>query len=97
MLNPRRVIGALKQNIAKVIVGKDEVIELALIAMLCKGHVLIEDVPGTGKTTWSALWPNRWTAALTASSLRRTWCPAMLRALPWSILKPGSWSFTPGR
>ena len=39
MLNPRRVIGALKQNIAKVIVGKDEVIELALIAMLCKGHV----------------------------------------------------------
>ena len=51
MINPRRVIGALKQNIAKVIVGKDEVIELALIAMLCKGHVLIEDVPGTGKTT----------------------------------------------
>ena len=51
MLNPRRVIGALKQNIAKVIVGKDDVIELALIAMICKGHVLIEDVPGTGKTT----------------------------------------------
>ena len=51
MLNPRRMIAALKQNIAKVIVGKDEVIELALIAMLCKGHVLIEDVPGTGKTT----------------------------------------------
>jgi MoxR-like ATPase len=51
MLNPRRVIAALKQNIGKVIVGKDEVIELALIAMLCKGHVLIEDVPGTGKTT----------------------------------------------
>ncbi|NCB32138.1 MAG: AAA family ATPase, partial [Clostridia bacterium] len=54
MLNPRRVITALKQNIAKVIVGKDEVIELALIAMLCKGHVLIEDVPGTGKTTMAS-------------------------------------------
>ncbi len=51
MLNPRQVISALKQNIGKVIVGKDEVIELLLIAMLCKGHVLIEDVPGTGKTT----------------------------------------------
>lgn len=51
MLNPRRVISALKQNINTVIVGKEEVIELALIAMLCKGHVLIEDVPGTGKTT----------------------------------------------
>ena len=47
MLNPRQVITALKQNIGKVIVGKDEVIELLLIAMLCKGHVLIEDVPGT--------------------------------------------------
>ena len=45
MLNPRQVITALKQNIGKVIVGKDEVIELLLIAMLCKGHVLIEDVP----------------------------------------------------
>ena len=54
MLNPRRVITALKQNVAKVIVGKDEAIELALIAMLCKGHVLIEDVPGTGKTTMAS-------------------------------------------
>ncbi len=51
MYNPRQVISALKQNIGKVIVGKDEVIELILVAMLCKGHVLIEDVPGTGKTT----------------------------------------------
>ena len=51
MLNPRQVISALKQNIGKVIVGKDEVIELLLIALMCKGHVLLEDVPGTGKTT----------------------------------------------
>ena len=45
------VVNALKQNIARVIVGKDEAIELALIALMCKGHVLIEDVPGVGKTT----------------------------------------------
>ncbi len=51
MQQPRRVIRALQQNIARVIVGKEEVIELALIALLCKGHVLIEDVPGVGKTT----------------------------------------------
>ncbi len=38
-------------NIEQVIVGKREVIELALVAVLCEGHVLIEDVPGTGKTT----------------------------------------------
>ena len=41
----------LRENIQKVIVGKDEVIDLALIAMLCEGHLLLEDVPGTGKTT----------------------------------------------
>jgi MoxR-like ATPase len=37
-------------NIERVIVGKREVIELSLVALLCEGHVLIEDVPGTGKT-----------------------------------------------
>ncbi len=42
---------ALRNNIQKVIVGKDEIIELTLIAMLCEGHLLLEDVPGTGKTT----------------------------------------------
>ncbi|MFO7664236.1 MAG: MoxR family ATPase [Chloroflexota bacterium] len=41
----------LRDNIQKVIVGKAEVIDLALIAMLCEGHLLLEDVPGTGKTT----------------------------------------------
>jgi MoxR-like ATPase len=40
----------IKDNIQKVIVGKDEVIELMMIALLCSGHVLLEDVPGTGKT-----------------------------------------------
>ncbi len=40
----------LKQNIAKVIIGKEESIELLLVALLSGGHVLIEDVPGVGKT-----------------------------------------------
>lgn len=40
----------LRQNIQKVIVGKNEIIDMALIAMLCEGHILLEDVPGTGKT-----------------------------------------------
>jgi MoxR-like ATPase len=41
----------VRENIQKVIVGKDEVIDLALVTMLCEGHVLLEDVPGIGKTT----------------------------------------------
>ncbi|MCF6464937.1 AAA family ATPase [Clostridium sp. Cult2] len=39
------------ENIKKVIIGKDEVIEKVLIAILAKGHLLIEDIPGVGKTT----------------------------------------------
>lgn len=41
----------LRENIQKVIIGKNDVIDLALIAILCEGHLLLEDVPGTGKTT----------------------------------------------
>ena len=38
------------ENIKKVIIGKDSEIELCVIALLCGGHVLIEDAPGLGKT-----------------------------------------------
>ncbi|HSN75901.1 MAG TPA: MoxR family ATPase [Anaerolineae bacterium] len=40
----------ITQNVEKVIVGKAAVIELLLVALLCDGHVLLEDVPGVGKT-----------------------------------------------
>jgi MoxR-like ATPase len=41
---------AVIANVEKVIVGKRPAIELVLIALLCEGHILIEDAPGTGKT-----------------------------------------------
>ncbi len=41
----------IQNNIAQVIVGKHEAVELMLVALLCDGHVLLEDVPGIGKTT----------------------------------------------
>lgn len=40
----------IKENVGKVIVGKDETVELMVIALIASGHVLLEDVPGTGKT-----------------------------------------------
>jgi len=45
------VAARVRENVQKVIVGKDDVIDLALVAILCEGHILIEDVPGIGKTT----------------------------------------------
>lgn len=41
----------IRENVQKVIVGKDEVINLVLVGVLCEGHILLEDVPGIGKTT----------------------------------------------
>jgi MoxR-like ATPase len=43
-------VQALKTNVEKVIVGKSDIIETLAIALLCEGHVLLEDVPGVGKT-----------------------------------------------
>jgi MoxR-like ATPase len=40
----------ITQNVEKVIIGKAEAIELVMVALLCDGHILIEDVPGVGKT-----------------------------------------------
>jgi MoxR-like ATPase len=46
-----RDIGArVKENVERVIVGKGEVVDLAIVALLCEGHLLVEDVPGIGKT-----------------------------------------------
>lgn len=45
------IIHAIRANIARVIVGRRTAVDLLLAAVLAKGHVLLEDVPGTGKTT----------------------------------------------
>jgi MoxR-like ATPase len=44
------LVNRIIDNVERVIVGKREVIELMMVALLCEGHVLLEDVPGTGKT-----------------------------------------------
>jgi len=46
----RDLSSRIKENIRKVIVGKEEIIDLLLVALIGNGHVLLEDVPGTGKT-----------------------------------------------
>ena len=51
MQDIQKIVTQLKSSIGKVIIGKEETVELMLIALICQGHVLIEDVPGVGKTT----------------------------------------------
>jgi len=47
----REIAERLRANVERVIVGKTEVVRLAMVALLCEGHILLEDVPGIGKTT----------------------------------------------
>lgn len=49
-LEIQELVNKVKKNIQKVIVGKSEVIDLLMVAMITSGHVLLEDVPGMGKT-----------------------------------------------
>lgn len=50
MQEAQSTIQKVVENVEKVIVGKTEAIHLIIIGLICRGHVLIEDVPGTGKT-----------------------------------------------
>jgi MoxR-like ATPase len=50
MSNIQQVGDKVLANVERVIVGKHQEVRLALVALMCRGHLLIEDVPGTGKT-----------------------------------------------
>ncbi len=86
----------LVANVKKVLVGKDEVIQLLLVAVLCEGHVLLEDVPGTGKTTLA-----RALAASLGCTFRRIQftpdlLPSDVTGLSWFNQKNQEFEFRPG-
>ena len=51
MDNSIEILNKIVTNVEEVIVGKRKTIELILMSLICDGHVLIEDVPGVGKTS----------------------------------------------
>ena len=69
----RRII----ENVAKVMVGKTSVVEQALATLVAQGHILVEDVPGVGKTTLSKALANPSAAPFSGFSSPRICCPAM--------------------
>jgi len=86
----------LRENIQKVIVGKGEVINHTLVAVLCEGHLLIEDVPGIGKTTLA-----RALAASLGCTYRRIQftpdlLPSDVTGLSWFNQKLQEFEFRPG-
>ena len=51
VLAVKKLASNIRDSIQRVIVGKSQTIDIAILALLCRGHVLLEDVPGTGKTS----------------------------------------------
>lgn len=86
----------LRENVQKVIIGKDEVINLTLTVVLCEGHILLEDVPGIGKTTLA-----RALATSLGCSFRRIQftpdlLPSDVTGLSWFNQKLQEFEFRPG-
>ena len=96
MEDPRTIAERLLENVERVIIGKREAVRLALIALMCQGHVLIEDVPGVGKTILA-----RSLAVSTGCSFRRIqFTPDLLPTDVTGVSiynqKTGDFEFRPG-
>ena len=90
------IAAAVKSSIGRVLVGKDAVIELTLAAVLSGGHVLVEDVPGIGKTTLA-----RSLAESLRCSFRRIQCtpdlmPSDITGVHYYNQKSSEFEFRPG-
>lgn len=86
----------LKRNIEKAVVGKGDVVDLAIITLFCGGHLLIDDVPGTGKT----LLAKTLAASIDCSFKRIQFTPDLLPAdltgVNYFDMKNSAFEFIPG-
>ena len=67
MNDPKSILDELK----KAVVGKDNVLIMALLAILSRVHILLEDIPGVERRLWRLLSAKRWDCSITVCSLRR--------------------------
>lgn len=84
------------KNCAKVIVGKDDIISLVLNCFICSGHVLLEDVPGTGKTMLLRAFSKTVGGAFKRIQFTPDLMPSDLTGINFYNQKKGEFEFRPG-
>src|SRR5579862_8277142 len=87
---------AVRQNASKVIVGKEEVIDLLMVALLCEGHVLFEDVPGIGKTVMAKSLAKSLGCSFQRIQLTPDLLPSDITGITFYNQKSGEFAFRPG-
>ncbi|MFO7273270.1 MAG: MoxR family ATPase [Bacillota bacterium] len=90
------VAGRIQANMEKVLVGKSEVIELLLVALAAGGHVLIEDVPGTGKTLLAKSLARSLDVTFRRIQFTPDLLPSDVTGLSYFNQKTGEFEFRPG-
>lgn len=86
----------IRENIQKIIVGKDEVINLTLVTVLCEGHLLLEDVPGIGKTTLARALADSLGCSFKRIQFTPDILPSDVTGLSWFNQKNQEFEFRPG-
>ena len=92
----QEAVQRITANIQKVIIGKPEVINHLLVSVLCEGHVLLEDVPGTGKTTLARSLSRSLGCSFNRIQFTPDLLPSDVTGLSWFNQKAQEFEFRPG-